>query len=105
MTGWKHVAQRGRLSLIVMTAARARITGVELRPGTAVVGELRPDDGPPFHVCLASMEDLRAMIYDLQPREVIVECVPGEDATELLLLSIRWAERVMESMRPRATIH
>jgi hypothetical protein len=97
--------KRGRLGLIVMTVERARIIGVGVQPGTAVVGELRPDDRPPFHLCFASMDDLRTMIYDVMPREVTVEYAPGEDPTPLLIVAIRHAQGVMESMRPRPTVH
>lgn len=103
--GWKAAARRGELTMIVMTPKRARVIGGPVRGDTAVVAELRPDDGRPFEVCFASVDRLREFIADMQPRALMVECAPGEDAAELFCLAVDWAQGVHDRLEAGSTVH
>lgn len=104
-SGWKAAARPGQLTMIAMTVRRARIIGASLHADAVVVAELRPDDGPPFHVSFGSMDRLRAFVAEMQPRGLTVECAPEEDGAELFTLAVDWAEGVQGRLRAGATVH
>ena len=81
--GWKPVAHCGEFALIVMSLERARLAFIPFCADAALVGELRPDDGPPLHVSYGSLEAMRSFIEQMQPRTLTVEVAPGEDSAAL----------------------
>jgi hypothetical protein len=89
----------------VLTTERARNIGGPLHADTAVLAELRPDDGPPFQVCFASVDRLRDFIADMQPRAVTVECAPGEDAPNFFSLAVDWAQGMQSRLEAGSTVH
>lgn len=102
---WKRVAQRGQLALIVMSRERARVVGAQIHPDAEVVGELRPDDAAPLHVCFASFEALLTFIGELQPRTLTIECASGEDRAALEVELFGPGAVRAAAMAPRNIMH
>lgn len=80
---WKPIAHRGQFTMIAMTLARATFLGIPFHTEAALVGEVRPDDGPPVHIGYVSVQSMRLFIDEMQPRALAVEVAPGEDRAAL----------------------
>lgn len=77
------LARRGRLTMSVLTLARARMAGITPDLHATIVAVLHPDDRLFMAISIEGLDLLRGLIGELQPRSVTVEGAPLEDVSLL----------------------
>lgn len=77
------LARRGKLTMTVLTLARARMAGITPDPHATMVAVLHPDDKLFMAVSIEGLDLMRGLLGELQPRAVSVEGTPLEDVSLL----------------------
>ncbi|MGE0875669.1 MAG: hypothetical protein AB7O31_13480 [Burkholderiales bacterium] len=83
---WAALAHRGRLSMRLLTRARAVQDGIATHAEAEYVIVLQPDGGNPVPVSCASIGHTLAFVRDMEPRAVAVEVAGFEDRAPLVAL-------------------
>lgn len=93
---WAPLADRGRLSLTLVTRAHLAEAGMGVDSGVELLGAVRPDDAPAFELGFPSLELAAVFVREMAPHRLEVFAGKHEDADAIL---------AQVQHEPGATIH
>lgn len=76
---WAPLADRGRLSLEVFTAAKAQAAGLPAVAPWELLGVVTPDGGPSTLIEFPSKALAAQFVLEMAPRHVTILAAEGED--------------------------
>jgi hypothetical protein len=82
---WGRTANKGELTMILLTAKRAALDGVPMAPESQYVGIMQTDDEdmPNFALSFSSAELVRVWLEEMEPRTIAILCGADEDARSI----------------------